>query len=128
MATELIDPLESVLKKDNRYAREAYAFVFESLEFTLNKIGERRHVTGPELLDGLRQLAINKFGMLAKMVFNHWGVYKTDDFGEIVFNLVETGLMGKTKDDSRKDFQDVFIFDEVFDIKFVMKIKDLDKG
>ncbi len=114
MTEQSVDPLAPVVAKDGRYDREAYRFVFEALDFTLKEIGERRHVNGQELLDGIRAMAVNKFGMLAKMVFNRWGITRTDDFGEIVFNLVEAGLMGRTEQDSREDFHDVFNFDKVF--------------
>lgn len=108
------DPLKEVLRKDTKYRREAYHFVFEALDFTIKKIGQRRHVGGQELLEGVREYAIKQFGMLARMVFNSWGVYKTDDFGEIVFNLVKAGLMGKTDRDSKDDFKDGFDFDQAF--------------
>ena len=106
--------LEEIIRKDKRYALEAYTFVFEALGFTLKKIGERRHVSGQELLEGIRQYAIRQFGLLAKMVFNSWGVYKTGDFGEIVFNMVEAGLMGRNKQDTKDDFKDIYNFDDAF--------------
>ena len=106
--------MDVVLKKDARYQREAYNFTFEALEFTLKRIKEKRHVSGQELLDGIREYALQQFGPLARMVFNKWGVRKTDDFGEIVFNLVNAGLMGKTEDDSKEDFKDRYDFADVF--------------
>lgn len=108
------DLIDNILKKDIRYQREAYNFVFEALDYTLKQIGERRHINGGELLDGTRNYALQQFGPLAKMVFNKWGVSRTDDFGEIVFNLVEVGLMGKTEEDSKDDFKDRYNFNEVF--------------
>jgi len=108
------DALDTVLKKDTRYQREAYQFVFEALTYTVKQIGEKRHVSGAELLEGIRKFGIVQFGPLVKMVFNKWGVYKTRDFGEIVFTLVENGLMGKTDEDSRTDFDNIYDFDEVF--------------
>jgi len=108
------DSLNTVLKKDPRYRREAYDFIFEALEFTIKKIKEKRHVSGQELLDGIRDYALQQFGPLSKMVFNKWGVHKTDDFGEIVFNLVNAGLLGKTEQDSIEDFRDRYDFADVF--------------
>ena len=108
------DLIDKILKKDIRYQREAYNFIFEALDYTLKQIGERRHINGGELLDGIRNYALQQFGPLAKMVFNKWGVSRTDDFGEIVFNLVEVGLMGKTEEDSKDDFKDRYNFNEVF--------------
>ncbi|MDI6733452.1 MAG: hypothetical protein QME51_05465 [Planctomycetota bacterium] len=108
------DLLDKILEKDHRYQREAYLFVFEALEYTLKKISERRHVSGEELLEGIREYALEQFGPLAKMVFNKLGVHKTDDFGEIVFNLVEVKLLGRTEQDSKDNFKDKYNFDEVF--------------
>ncbi len=114
MSNELFVKLLAVVESDRKYALGAYEFVFEGLEHTLRSIGERRHISGQELCAGLRRLALQRFGMLGKMVFRQWGVTRTADFGEIVFRLVEAGLMGKTEADSLADFQDGFDFEEVF--------------
>src|SRR5208283_3629369 len=81
--------LAQILIRDDRYNREAYRFVQEGLEYTVQHRGRRGHVTGPELLNGLRDLARDKFGLLARIVLKQWGVKSTSDFGEIVFNLVD---------------------------------------
>lgn len=73
------------------------------------------HISGPELLSGIRELALAQFGLLTKTVFRHWGVQSTDDFGRIVFELIERGEMRKTRQDRLSDFFDVYDFDEVFD-------------
>lgn len=114
MPQELFAKLLAVVESDRRYELGAYEFVFEGLEHTLRSIGERRHITGQELCEGLRRLALQRFGMLGKMVFGQWRVTRTSDFGEIVFRLVEAGLMGKTDTDSVADFADAFDFDEAF--------------
>ena len=114
------DLIDKILKRDIRYQREAYKFVFEALEYTLKKIGKYRHISGGELLDGIRNYALQQFGPLAKMVFNKWGVSRTDDFGEIVFNLVDAGLLGKTEDDSKNDFKDRYDFNEVFKVENII--------
>lgn len=106
--------IRDLVAKDPRYPFEAYGFLFEALEFTVREIGEKRHISGRELLEGIRKMAVAQFGGLARMVFDGWNVRKTDDFGEIVFNLVEAGLMGKTDQDSKEDFHDVYDFDEAF--------------
>lgn len=108
------DPLRDIVKRDGRYAINAYLFVFESLDFTLQKLGARRHVNGQELLIGIRDYAKQQFGYLAQMVFREWGIRSTADFGEIVFNLVDAGLMGKTDTDTREDFKNGYDFSEVF--------------
>lgn len=115
MADSFEEKLDALLRRDSRYEREAYFFIFEALDHTIRKIGEKRHVTGRELLEGIREVAVNKFGPLARCVFENWGVYKTDDFGEIVFNMVENELLAKTEEDTREDFADVFDFKKEFD-------------
>ncbi len=108
---------DRILRKDRRYAVEAYRFVFEALDHTIRKLGERRHVSGQELLEGIRDLALELFGPLGKTVFNAWGIHRTEDFGEIVFNLVEAELMSKNDKDTRGDFEDGFDFNAVFSFK-----------
>ncbi len=103
-----------VLRRDPRYPVEAYRFVYEALDHTLSRIGERRHVSGQELLDGIRDFARSRFGPLARMVFDCWNIRRTEDFGEIVFNLVEADLMSRTETDTREDFANGFDFNEAF--------------
>ena len=78
------------------------------------KLRRQGHVTGQELLDGIRWLAKREFGPMAKTVFESWGVSKTGDFGDIVFSLVEEGILGKNDRDSKEDFKDVYDFDDAF--------------
>lgn len=111
--------LERILADDSRYHRDAYLFVREALDFTQKLIvrenrGQVRHVTGQELLDGIRQFALQQFGPMATTVFEEWGVKNCRDFGEIVFNMVEIGLLAKTEKDSRDDFQNGYDFDDAF--------------
>lgn len=103
-----------------KFHTDAYRFVFEALQFTQERLkrtsqdaeDESAHISGPELLEGVRELGLKKFGMLAKTVFNHWGVKSTDDFGRIVFELIERGEMRKTDRDQLTDFFDVYNFDQ----------------
>src|SRR5262245_53494837 len=116
--------LAEIVRRDPRYAYEAYQFVQEALEFTQQKLGRshkaeqaedvepEHHVRGWEVLDGIRELALREFGLMARTVFRMWGIQRTDDFGEIVFNLVECNLMSKTDDDDRRDFHNIFDLDE----------------
>lgn len=108
------DLLKEILSRDPRYTVEAYAFVRDGLEFTVRRLEKPRHVSGQELLGALREFAIEEFGPMAKTVLNGWGIACTEDFGEIVFNMVETGLLGKTEEDSRADFAAGYDFDEAF--------------
>lgn len=114
--------VEMIRKEDARYDRQAYHFVREGLDHTVSehkkKHGDRprksRHVSGPELLQGLRAHALDQYGPLAKTVLNAWGIQRCSDFGEIVFNLIEYGVFSKTDSDKREDFADIYDFDEAF--------------
>jgi uncharacterized repeat protein (TIGR04138 family) len=113
------ETVELILSRDSRYKREAYAFVREALDFTQKLIvkenrGQIRHVSGQELLDGIRQYALQQFGPMTVTVFAEWGICHCRDFGEIVFNMVETGLLAKTEHDSREDFQNGYDFTDAF--------------
>jgi uncharacterized repeat protein (TIGR04138 family) len=116
--------LAEIVRRDPRYAYEAYEFVYEALGYAEQRLGrgvatgegeeedKSRHITGRELLQGIRDLALREFGLMARTVFHLWGIDRTDDFGEIVFNLVESNLMSKTEEDCRTDFHDVYDLDE----------------
>ena len=112
-----------VLPGDDRYTLAAYLFIYEALVFTQKRLQRddpnleagRRHVSGQELLEGIREYATRMFGPLAPTVFRSWGLKATDDFGEMVFNLVEHQLLGKTDTDRREDFADGFDFDTAFE-------------
>jgi uncharacterized repeat protein (TIGR04138 family) len=112
--------LEKILAQDPRFARDAYYFLREALDFTQkliskeNKGDARHHITGQELLDGLRQFALQQYGPMAATVFEEWGVRHCKDFGEMVFNMVENGLLTKTEKDSRDDFRDGYDFTDAF--------------
>src|SRR6516164_5946196 len=115
--------LAEVVRRDPRYAYEAYQFVYDALEHTQKQLGRKtprepgaepaphHHVSGPELLEGIRDLALREFGLMARTVFRMWGINRTDDFGELVFNLVSAGLMSKTDEDSRNDFHNIYDFE-----------------
>jgi uncharacterized repeat protein (TIGR04138 family) len=115
--------LDEVVRRDPRYAYEAYEFVFAALAHTQKLLGrtplpdappeQEHHVSGPQLLEGIRDLALREFGLMARTVFHLWGIDRTGDFGEIVFNLVEANLMSKTDQDTRADFQDIYDLDQV---------------
>jgi len=122
-----IQCLEEVVQHDPRYAYEAYEFVFAALAHTQKLLGRQpraeddedeesetevcHHVSGPELLNGVRDLALREFGLMARTVFRMWGINNTSDFGEIVFNLISANLMSKTDEDNRADFADVYDLD-----------------
>jgi uncharacterized repeat protein (TIGR04138 family) len=113
------ETVELILTRDSRFSREAYTFVREALDYTQKLIGKEtrgqiRHVSGQELLDGIRQFALQQFGPMTVTVFEEWGVRNCRDFGEIVFNMVEIGLLAKTDKDTRDDFQNGYDFTEAF--------------
>ena len=113
------EAVEQILARDSRYTREAYLFVREALDYTQRLVGKEtrgaiRHVSGQELLDGIRRFALNQFGPMVVTVFEEWGVHNCRDFGEIVFNMVESSLLAKTEKDTRTDFQNGYDFTEAF--------------
>lgn len=130
-------PIAKLMKDDRRYKIDAYAFVFEALNYAHTQLGmgverpaeaeeegdeaaregdeaareSERHLTGQQLCEAIRVYALEQYGYMAKCVLNSWGVHNTGDFGEIVFNLIAIGQMRKTPDDRREDFDDVFDFE-----------------
>src|SRR6476469_7137990 len=113
------EALESVVDSDPRYQRDGYIFLRDALDFTTKqqkkiKGVSVRHVTGPELLEGLRQYALKEFGPMVMTVFDSWGIHSSADIGNMVFNLIGAGIFGKTEEDSIEDFRNVYNFEEVF--------------
>lgn len=106
--------VEGIFIEDNRYKPDAYEFVIQALHFTQNKLKRETHVTGRELLEGIREFAIEQYGPMVKTVLSHWGITKTVDFGNIVFNMVGKKLLSKTDEDTIDDFKDIYDFDAVF--------------
>lgn len=106
--------MERIYEKDARYKGEAYAFVMEALSYTQKKFNRPRHVTGEELLEGLKELLLKKFGPMTLNVLRHWGIQNTEDFGHIVFNLVENRILTKTEDDNFEHFRNGYDFTEAF--------------
>ena len=115
MAGNLSEAVERIRARGGAYREEAYFFLLESLDFTIRQLEQPRHVTGGELLDGLRRFALSRFGPTTRMVFEHWGVNSTEDWGRIVFDLIEHGVLAKTETDRLADFVDVFDFKKVFE-------------
>jgi uncharacterized repeat protein (TIGR04138 family) len=112
--------IQLIKKDDTRYETGAYTFMRQALDFTLARIREEekdtqhRHVTGQELCHGIRDYAIEQYGPMAMTLLEHWGINGTEDFGQIVFNLVEFGIFGKTETDSLEDFNEVYGFKTAF--------------
>lgn len=110
--------LRDLIEKDPRFPADAYRFLFEALQHTVARLPKTRHVTGQELLEGIRDYAREQFGGMARIVLNHWNIRKTEDFGTMVFNLVSVNLMGRTERDTIEDFRDGYDFKDAFPIDF----------
>ncbi len=110
MDAEFYQKIEEVIQRDPRYKADAYEFMMQALWFTQKRLKRANHVTARELLEGARDLGLNNYGPMTASVFEHWGVRNTADFGEIVFNMIDAGLMKKSERDSRGEFRDVYDF------------------
>lgn len=115
------------VRRGLKYHPQAYQFMFSALRHTQEKLGKARqqnqeteesHISGQELLAGVRDLALQQFGLLTQTVFRYWGIQETADFGRMVFELIERGEMRKTDRDSLSDFFDVYEFEDVFDLNY----------
>ena len=106
--------IEEVYEEDGRYKPDAYEFVMQALHFTQNKLKKEAHVTGRELLEGIRDFAIEQYGPMAMTVLGHWGITKTADFGGIVFKMIDKKILSKTEKDSVDDFNNVYDFNAAF--------------
>ena len=116
--------LANIVMRDPRYQRDAYLFLREALEHTQKIVprktqDEERHVTGQELLAGIRDYALKQFGPMTTAVFEAWGLRSCEDFGELVFNLVAHNLLKKTEQDSREDFRGGYDFFTAFQKPFL---------
>jgi uncharacterized repeat protein (TIGR04138 family) len=106
--------LAEIRRRDGKYNERAYVFVLAALEFAQTRLTARRHLSGAELAWACRDFALEQFGMLANSVLTHWGIHTTDDFGQIVFMLIEVGLLASQPNDRLEDFERVYEFAEVF--------------
>lgn len=111
--------VERIVERDPRYQPGAYLFVREALAHAQGRFAEgrpeaERHVTGQQLLEGIREFALNEYGPMARELFREWGVHRSEDFGEIVFHLIEQQFLRKTDADRREDFSGGYDFDEAF--------------
>ncbi|EDY82154.1 hypothetical protein VDG1235_1774 [Verrucomicrobiia bacterium DG1235] len=124
-----------IVKEDPRYAKNGYLFLQKALNFTIDKERKRqgkvvtkvskRHVCGQELLDGIREYALDQYGPMAHYILTSWGITKCEDFGEMVFNLIEYGVFSKNENDSREDFSATYTFKDAFLKPFQPKEKKL---
>ncbi|MEO8613620.1 MAG: Minf_1886 family protein [Luteolibacter sp.] len=118
----------SILKRDRRFDPHAYFFLKDALDFTLKRIaesnnGQARHVSGPELLTGFRDCALEQFGPMASTLMTEWSVRKCQDVGDMVFHLIEEQVFGKQDSDKKEDFSEVFDFEASLITPFLPKSK-----
>jgi uncharacterized repeat protein (TIGR04138 family) len=114
-ADEVLDRLR---ERHPRYHETAYFFILSALHHVLERLPEPRHITGRELAEGMRDLALHRFGPMARTVLGHWGIERTSDVGEIVFALVEAGILLKQDEDSPRDFEALYDFEEAFEADY----------
>lgn len=114
MTPEIVRAIEEMADRSGRFRPEAYFWVLRILDFTRREFRRAGHVTGRELLEGGRRLALQEFGPMAYEVLTHWGLQSTEDVGAIVFELVDAGILGKTEEDSLGDFVDAYDFKQAF--------------
>ena len=114
-AEEILDQLQ---ERNPRFHTKAYFFVLAALHSVLQKLEAPRHITGRELALGGRELALARYGPMARPVLGHWGIHRTADVGLVVFALVEQGILVKQEEDRLEDFADVFDFEEAFDLGY----------
>jgi uncharacterized repeat protein (TIGR04138 family) len=131
-ASSFEEVLDQILKKDSRYHRDAYLFVRESLDHTQKMVGKEskalRHVSGQELLAGIREYALQQYGPMAITVLQEWGVRSCRDFGDLVFIMVDYGLLAKTEKDTRTEFDKGYDFHEAFRKPFLPRNKQAKAG
>ena len=110
--------MDRIRARETRFHESAYLFVLAALEYCQVRMAERRHIGGRELAEACRDLALERFGVMASVVLDYWGVRSTADLGDIVFTLVDLGLLISQATDSREEFVDVFDFDQAFEREY----------
>lgn len=124
------ETLEQIAQQDGRFDVKALKFVFDGLGQTIQMIRDAeqeddrpRHITGDELAEGIAKLAIERWGRLARMVFNHWGLQTTRDIGEIVYLMIEHKWMTAQESDHIEDFDNVYDFEQIFEKQYRFEIR-----
>ena len=128
MSDTFLDQVERIYQQDSRYKPESYEFVMQALFFTQKQLNRKGHVSAQELLDGIKEFALEQFGPMSHTVLEHWGIKSTDDLGNIVFNMVQNGLLRKTEDDNLEDFKGVYDLKREFDRGYRRNLEKQIKG
>lgn len=110
--------MDRIRLRERRFDERAYLFVLAALEYHQSRLTERRHITGRELSEACRDLALERYGVLARQVLEHWGIRSTSDIGDVVFTLVELELLMSQPTDTRDEFLSVFDFDRAFEREY----------
>lgn len=118
---KIFEKIQTLTEKNRKYKFEAYTFILAALHDTMKKIYPPRHITGKEFCEGIRKYALEQFGPMAKTLLEFWGIKTTTDFGRIVFDLVDVGLMRKTEEDSIEDFRNIYSFKKAFHPKLAFE-------
>lgn len=118
--------VKQICQTESRFSPTAYEFVRRSLDHALERLGRKgqkkpAHVRGEELLESFRALALKEFGPMAKSVLNDWGIFNCTEVGQVVFQLVQHGILGKSETDKIDDFQEIYTFTEAFDHPYLPK-------
>jgi uncharacterized repeat protein (TIGR04138 family) len=124
---EFSEIVDLICREDPRFDRRAYTFLRQALDHTVKELRKRhpertsrsQHVSGAELLAGIRDFALEQYGPLTKTVLNSWGLTRCSDFGDLVFNLIDYNVFSKTDSDRREDFAEIYDFEEAFVKPFV---------
>jgi uncharacterized repeat protein (TIGR04138 family) len=106
--------MDRIRLRESRYDEQAYLFVLSALEYSQSKLDARRHINAAELAASCRELALERFGLMSRVVLERWGIRATADLGEIVFTLVELGFLVKQPNDTREEFVDLYDFESAF--------------
>lgn len=112
------DVFQNLQDRNPRFHGKAYLFLLSALNVVLDGLEAPRHISGEELAHGVRKLALARYGPMARTVLEHWGIHSTDDLGEIVFAMVDCGVLIRREEDRKEDFQDLFDFEEVFEREY----------
>ncbi len=124
-----VKTIEEVIAEDGRYRVEGFGFLHEGLSRAVKDVysddqeGPGHHVTGQQLCLSLRDLAIDRYGLMAPAVLRSWGIRESIDFGNMVYLLIEHGMMRKTEEDTVEDFRDVFYLEKDFDVSDKIRLK-----
>ncbi|MFC1575787.1 Minf_1886 family protein [Gemmatimonadota bacterium] len=110
--------LERLQERNPRFHGNAYLFLLSALNLVLEGLDEPRHISGEELANGARELALKLYGPMARTVLGHWGIHSTEDLGEVVFGMVECGVLIRREEDSQEDFRGLFDFEEAFELDY----------